>query len=324
MLFFACGRFANFIIADTVRRSKTTAVAHLLRRRCLHYRRFFAHRSNHLFDESIELNSKKRLRMSHEFACNLSFLFQEEENFLGRYALAKEAGFVAVESGFPLGFSVEQVVRAKEEAGVDQVLINVFTGDTSKGELGFAAIPGKEEDFKKSIETTINYAKALKCKKIHVMAGKVDNPTQENHTAYENNLRYAVEKFASEDIIGLIEPINPITVPGYYLNSYERAIEVITKINSPNLRLLLDVFHLQQIQGRITNSIEKLRPYIGHVQVAQVPHRGEPDTKGEIDYAYVFRLLEEHDYKDYIGLEYKPKTTTETGLKWIQRLGFMF
>ncbi|XP_043270569.1 putative hydroxypyruvate isomerase [Venturia canescens] len=260
--------------------------------------------------------------MSFKFASNLSFMFTECPSILGRYKLAKEAGFTAVESGFPLGCSIQEIVEAKTSANVNQILINVFTGDTAKGELGFAAVPGKETEFKKSIEVTIEYAKALNCKKIHVMSGKVESPNASNDSVYRSNLRYAVERFESEGIVGLIEPINSITVPNYYMNSFEKGLAVVKDIDSPNLKLMLDVFHLQHSHGNITHTIRNNLSYIGHIQVAQVPDRYEPDTSGEINYEYVFSLLEKVGYKDYIGLEYKPKTSTGEGLRWIKKMGF--
>ncbi|XP_076231022.1 hydroxypyruvate isomerase-like protein Gip [Calliopsis andreniformis] len=261
--------------------------------------------------------------MSLKFASNLSFMFLEAPTIIERYKLAKEAGFKAVESGFPFGFSVKEVSEAKKNAGVDQILINVYTGDVSKGELGFAAIPGEEDNFKKSIDLTIEYAKALNCNRIHVMSGKVNQPTSLNDETYEKNLSYAVEKFEKEGIIGLIEPINSITVPNYYMNCFQKGLAVVKKINSPNLKLLLDMFHLQHVCGNITKNIEELLPYTGHVQIAQVPDRHEPDTPGEIDYKYVLSTLEKKGYNGYIGLEYKPKLLPSVkGLNWIQNYGY--
>lgn len=260
-------------------------------------------------------------KMSAKFTSNLSFMFTECPNIVGRYKLAKDAGFRAVESGFPFGFSIKEVVEAKTKADVDQILINVFTGDVTTGALGFAAVPGKEEAFKNSIELTIKYAKALCCKKIHVMSGKVESPSTVNDQVYETNLRYAVDRFQAEGIVGLIEPINSITVPNYYMHSFEKGLALVKKINSPHLKLMIDLFHLQHSRGNITHTIKDYFPYIGHIQVAQVPDRHEPDTPGEIDYAYVFGMLEKVGYNDYIGLEYKPKTTTVEGLKWIEKLG---
>lgn len=156
-----------------------------------------------------------------KFCANLAFMFTEQP-FLERYRLAKEAGFKAVETGFPFNLTEKQVVDAKNAANIQQVLINTFTGDVTKGELGFAAIPGKEQEFKDSIQTTISYAKSLGASKIHIMAGKVADVTDANHSVYENNLKYATKLLEKENIIGLIEPINQYSVPNYYLNCYDR------------------------------------------------------------------------------------------------------
>ncbi|XP_019868532.1 putative hydroxypyruvate isomerase isoform X2 [Aethina tumida] len=257
-----------------------------------------------------------------KFCANLAFLYTERP-FLERYKLAKESGFKAVETGFPFGFTQEQVVQAKNSAGIDQILINIYTGDVSKGELGFAAIPGKENEFKESIQTTIRYAKELGAKKIHIMSGKVEGTiTQNNDRVYEENLRYAVSLLEPENILGVIEPINKYSVPNYYMNCYDKALSVVKKINSPNLKIMLDVFHLQHIRGNITNSIKELINCIGHVQVAQCPNRNEPNTPGEINYKYVLQTLQSHGYNDWIGLEYKPATNVNDGLKWITELGY--
>lgn len=260
--------------------------------------------------------------MGLRFASNLSFMFLENLNIIERYQLAKEAGFKAVESGFPLGYTAEEVAKAKNNANIEQILINVFTGDTSKGELGFAAIPGQEESFKKSIETTITYAKALNCKIIHVMSGKVEKPSVENDNVYENNLLYATQRFKEEGFVGVIEPINNITVPNYYMNNFSKGLSVVKKINSPHLKLQLDLFHMQHCCGNLTLNIEKLLPFVGHIQIAQVPHRHEPDTPGEIDYKYILSLLENKGYQGYIGLEYSPAAGTVDGLGWIKKFGY--
>ncbi|GLH10953.1 Putative hydroxypyruvate isomerase [Gryllus bimaculatus] len=237
-------------------------------------------------------------------------------------ALAKQAGFRAVECAFPYDFSTEDVVAAKKNAGVEQVLINVFVGDVTKGELGFAALPGQEEEFKNSISLAIKYAKALECPRIHIMSGRVEDVTRENADTYEKNIRYATSLLEKENIVGLIEPINPYSVPKYYMNSYEKGLELVKKINSPNLKLMMDLFHLQHLRGNLTHNIEDLLPYVGHIQIAQVPHRHEPDTNGEINYQYVFSVLEKNGYNGWIGLEYKPLEATAVGLKWIRNFGY--
>ncbi|KAF2878976.1 hypothetical protein ILUMI_27186 [Ignelater luminosus] len=256
-----------------------------------------------------------------KFCANLSFMFTEQP-FQERYKLAKDAGFKAVESGFPFGLTKEEIVNAKTSANIQQVLINIYTGDVTKGELGFAAIPGKEEEFKNSLQVTLEYAKAVGAQKMHIMAGKVEQVTAAHDQVYESNLRYAAKVLEKENIIGLIEPINNYSVPHYYLNSYQKALSVIKNINSTHLKLMLDIFHLQQIQGDVFHTIDKLIPYIGHVQIAQVPNRNEPDTPGELNFQYIFEVLEENGYNDWIGLEYKPAATTVEGLKWIKNFNY--
>ncbi|XP_018335279.1 putative hydroxypyruvate isomerase [Agrilus planipennis] len=257
-----------------------------------------------------------------KFCPNLSFLFTEKP-FLERYGLAKQAGFKVVESGFPLGFSIEQVSEARSAAGIQQVLLNIFTGDTSKGELGFAAIPGKEKEFRDSLDLTINYAKALGATKIHVMSGKIDGEVTSRHDeTFESNIRYAADILEKNNIVGLLEPINKYSVPNYYMNSFPKAISLIEKINKPSIRLQFDIFHIQQIQGDIKHTLDSVKKYIGHVQIAQVPDRNEPDTLGEVNFHYIFKILQDAGYNDWIGLEYKPAKETVQGLKWIKEYGY--
>ncbi|ERL85217.1 putative hydroxypyruvate isomerase [Dendroctonus ponderosae] len=256
------------------------------------------------------------------FCANLSFLFKEKP-FLERYAAAADAGFRAVETGFPFGFSKEDVVKAKISAGIEQVLINSLTGDVTKGELGYAAVEGKKDEFRKSILTTIDYAKAVGAKKIHIMSGVVQNPTSKNDQTLVENLKFAAELLQQENILGVIEPINNYSIPNYYLNSYEKAIEVIKAVDSAYLKLQLDIFHLQLIKGDITHTIEKVKPYIGHIQIAQAPGRNEPDTPGEINYNYVLdKIQKDAGYADWIGLEYIPLNDTVEGLKWVKNYGY--
>lgn len=260
--------------------------------------------------------------MALKFCANLSFMFQETSSLLERYTLAKNAGFKAVECAFPYDYTIEEVVKAKNEADVEQVLINVYPGDFKKGDLGFAALPGKEKQFADSLKLAIDYAKALNCKKIHIMSGTVKLNTKENDEVFEKNLKSAVKLLEMAGITGLIEPLNPYSVPNYYLNDYEKGLNILNKINSPFLKLQLDIFHLQHLKGNITNCIKEMLSTIGHIQIAQVPNRNEPNTPGEINYKYIFSILEQHNYSDFIGLEYKPANDTIKGLKWIDDYGF--
>lgn len=254
------------------------------------------------------------------FSANLSFLFQEAGNLSARYLAAKKAGFCAVECMFPNEFPENIVQQAKEQAGVKQALLNSYAGSQS-GDLGLAVDPTRQSEFKESIEKTIRYAKALDCHRVHVLAGKcpVGVEWHEMESLYIENILWASHMLQKCNIETLIEPINNRSVPNYFLNSYDRAVGYIEKIKNPMLKLQLDIFHLQIICGDITENIKKYLPYTGHIQIAQVPDRHEPDSSGELNYTYVFKLLQELGYSGYIGCEYIPATgKTEDGLGWLR------
>lgn len=262
--------------------------------------------------------------MSLKFCANLNFMFTETGDFLERYRLAKKAGFSAVEGVYPPEHvAVADLVKVRDETGLEQILINIALGDVPEGQFGCAAIPGQEANFRKNLEKTVECAKALHCKKIHIMAGKLSGPpTVEHDTTYLNNLKTAATILEVNNLLGVIEPINKYSVPGYYLSCYEKAIKTLQAINSPNLKLMFDIFHAQHIRGDLTKAIQSYAPHIGHVQLAQVPNRNEPNTEGEIYYPYVLRTLESHGYTDWVGCEYKPKTGTVQGLGWLRDFGY--
>ncbi|KAI8129332.1 putative hydroxypyruvate isomerase [Lucilia cuprina] len=255
-----------------------------------------------------------------KFAANLNFLFTEASSIAERIHLAHRAGFRAVEIPFPRS-EEEQVAAAKKETGIEVALMNVALG-TGEMSLGSSSIPGSENEFKTHLKETVALAKKLQCKKIHLMAGLVKNcPVEDHLKTYQMNLKYAAGILEQENIVGLIEPINKYSVPSYFMNSYEVARNVLENVNSKNLRLMLDVFHLQLIRGNVTHAFEDFAQLIGHIQIAQVPQRHEPDDVGELNYEYVFSLIEKLKYSDWIGCEYKPKTNTIDGLKWLNKYG---
>ncbi|XP_053684666.1 putative hydroxypyruvate isomerase [Sabethes cyaneus] len=265
-----------------------------------------------------------RTAMPVKFCANLNFMFTESDDFLERYRLAKQAGFDAVEGAFPPEHvSAAELASVCSETGLAQILMNISTGNVPDGQFGCAAFPDQSGNFRKNLEQTVECAKAIKCKKIHIMAGKLSVPiTPEHDAAYLSNLKTAAAILEKANILGVIEPINKYAVPGYYLACYEKAIGVLREVNSPNLKLMLDIFHAQHIRGDISNAIKQYGPYIGHVQLAQVPNRNEPDTDGELNYRYLLHALESNGYNDWVGCEYKPKAGTVQGLGWIRDFGY--
>ncbi|NWV59403.1 HYI isomerase, partial [Malurus elegans] len=198
-------------------------------------------------------------------------------------------------------------------------------GDQEAGELGLAAVPGRQAAFRQALEAAVHYARAVGCPRIHVMAGRVPLGTDraavagEMETTFIENLRYAADLLAQEDMIGLLEPINSrITDPRYYLNTPQQAAAILEKVGRPNLKLQLDLFHCQIMDGNLSSNLEKYFPLIGHIQIAQVPGRHEPDSPGELNFPYIFELLESLGYAGYVGCEYAPKGDTLEGLGWLR------
>ncbi|XP_077500252.1 putative hydroxypyruvate isomerase [Amblyomma americanum] len=258
-----------------------------------------------------------------KFAANISTMFRYEPDMLARIRVAKEKGFKAVECQFPYKFKFRELSQKTVECGIPHVLINSYPGTIERGELGCAAIPGRESEFLYTLETSIKYAKALQCKKIHVMAGITGpEPDAVMEALYVKNLLRAAHLFEKEGIVGVIEPLCKEVKPGYFLSSYEQAAGYIKKINHKNIRLLMDVFHLQMTSGNLTNTITTLFPFVEHIQISQAPYRTEPGAPGEIDYKYILKVIEKLGYTDWIGLEFTTQDETADGLYFLSEYGY--
>ncbi len=254
-----------------------------------------------------------------KFSANLSMLFTELD-FLDRFAAARGEGFEAVEFLFPYDFTPEEVGRRVRDNGLAVSVFNLPPGDWQAGERGFAALPGREEEFRAAVANALPYARATGATRLHVMAGITGSlPAEQARACYVRNLRYAAGRFADADLEVLIEPINPRDMPGYFLSSTDQAVEILDEIGAPNVTLQFDVYHHQITRGDVTRYLERLLPRIGHVQIAGVPERHEPDT-GELDYAHLFGVLDAIGYAGWVGCEYRPRGDTREGLAWREKL----
>lgn len=255
-----------------------------------------------------------------KFAANLSMLFSEVE-FLDRFARAANAGFEHVEYLFPYDYAATEIKSRLDNAGLTQALFNASAGDWAAGERGFAAVVGAENQFRSTIEQALTYAEVLGNERIHVMSGI---PSQAQDPAaslecYLKNMQWAAEQAQSADMRLMIEPINNRDMPGYFMNHPELAVKVIEQLNSPSIALQFDFYHTQIICGDIETRLKAYWSYIDHIQIASVPSRNEPDT-GELNYSYLFKLLESEGYTGFVGCEYRPAGDTKAGLGWFKSL----
>ena len=252
------------------------------------------------------------------FAANLSMMFTEVP-FLERFAAAEAAGFEAVEYLFPYEHEAEVIRAALDAAGLQQALFNMPPGDFAKGERGIAALPGREAEFRDGLAKALHYAEVIGAQRLHCMAGLIGADDDRAHfsSTYLANLALAAEQAAAAGITILIEPINSRSIPGYFLNYQRDGRRIIERVGASNLKLQLDFFHCQIMEGDLAMHLRELIGVIDHVQVAGVPERHEPDV-GEINYPYLFDLLDEVGYAGWVGCEYIPKGRTEDGLGWFQ------
>jgi hydroxypyruvate isomerase len=256
-----------------------------------------------------------------KLAANLSWIYQEVP-FPQRFAAAATHGFTAVEMLFPYELPAADIAAELRKHRLTQALFNLPPGDWSKGERGLAALPGREAEFKAALTTALDYAKALECRTLHVMSGMIapGADTKAMHRTLVSNLVMACERTANAGLTLVLEPINHRDIPGYFTNTTDQVKQLIDEVGAPHLRLQLDLYHLQVTEGDLTKRTERLFPITAHVQIAGNPDRNEPDI-GEANHLYLLDVLDRLGYQGYVGLEYKPKTTTAAGLGWAAKYG---
>jgi len=258
------------------------------------------------------------------FAANLTMMYTEH-SFVDRFSAAAKDGFKAVEFLFPYDFATSDIKTRLIDNGLTQVLFNAPPGDWywSAGERGIASLPGREDEFRKSIEKGLEYAAVLGNKKLHVMAGLISpEQSREKHRAvYVKNLEYAAKEAQSLGITVVIEPINTRDIPGFFLNRQDDAQAICEEIGAPNLQVQFDIYHCQIVEGdvamKLKRDMKRQNAGIGHIQIAGVPERHEPNL-GEVYFPYLFELIDLLGYGGWIGCEYRPKAGTSEGLAWLK------
>ncbi len=254
-----------------------------------------------------------------KFAANLTMLFNEVP-FLERFAAAAQAGFTAVEFMFPYPYTAAELAERLAANRLRLVLHNLPAGNWDAGERGIACLPDRVSEFRDGVGRAIEYAKALGVPQLNCLVGI--RPQQVNSgRAFDTiveNLQFAAAELKRENIRLLVEPCNAFDIPGFALNRSKEALDVIAAVDSDNLYLQYDIYHMQRMEGELAATIERNLPRIGHIQLADNPGRHEPGT-GEINYPFLFAWLDKLGYDGYIGCEYKPLATTQAGLGWLER-----
>ncbi|WP_136645256.1 2-oxo-tetronate isomerase [Tabrizicola sp. YIM 78059] len=252
------------------------------------------------------------------FAANLTMMFNEHP-FIERFAAAARVGFDAVEYLFPYDFDPYDIAGALQGNGLTQALFNLPPGNWADGDRGLAALADRKDEFRASVKIALTYARATGVKRLHAMSGLADRTDAAARAAYRDALVHLCEAAGAEGVDVMIEPINPRDMPGYFLNDFNMAADLIADLGLPNLRLQFDIYHRQIIHGDVLTGLCQLMPIIGHVQIAAVPLRHEPGT-GELADAVILSELDRLGYAGFVGCEYRPAGDTVAGLGWMTAL----
>lgn len=251
-----------------------------------------------------------------KFAANLTMMYNEHD-FLDRFAAAAADGFQGVEFLFPYPYLAGDIRARLDQYGLTQALFNCPPGDWAAGERGIACLPGREDEFRRGMERALGYTHVLGNKCLHVMAGLTQaHKRSYKRDVYLNNLAYAAEQAAHHDVTIVIEPINQRDMPGYFLNRLDDALTICREVGASNISVLFDLYHCQIVEGDLATKMKQYIHAIAHMQIAGVPERHEPDI-GEINYPYLFRLMDDIGYDGWVGCEYRPKAGTSEGLTWL-------
>ncbi len=246
-------------------------------------------------------------------SANLGFLWPELD-LLDAIRAAKAAGFEAVETHWPYITHAVEVAIVLEELGMPMVALNTVGGDLASGDFGLCAVPGREEDARSAMDKAFAYALDVSSRYVHVLAGKTDDAAARD--TFIENLAYASQKGEEYGVGVLIEPMSLQTQPGYFLTHVDQAAAIIDDLGRDNVSIMFDCFHVQLTEGDLLTRIEANLDRIGHIQIAAVPDRGEPDH-GDVDYRRLLREIDALGYHGFVGAEYKPTGQTNEGLSWM-------
>jgi len=254
------------------------------------------------------------------FAANLTFLFTEVP-FLERFERAARAGFTAVEFLFPYAWPADDIKARLDANGLQLVLHNLPPGDWDAGDRGLACHPGRVDAFRVSVATGIRYAQALGVSQLNCLAGISPAGLSNTllHQTLVDNLRYCAGEFKQAGLKLLLEPINHYDMPGYVVNRTAQALALLDEVGADNAFVQYDIYHAQRMEGELAATVQQHLARIGHMQLADNPGRHEPGT-GEINFAFLFKHLDQIGYTGWIGCEYRPLARTEAGLGWLQLL----
>lgn len=254
------------------------------------------------------------------FSANLGFLWPDRP-LLEKIDAAAAAGFKAIELHWPYDVPAQEVKARCEQHGLKLLGVNTVRGDVAVGENGLGALAGREAEFQAAVDQSIRFCVEAGGTAVHCMAGRVAPEDRSRaRKVFVRNLEEASDKAARHGLTLLLEPLNAKDASGYFYSTLAEAATVIEEAGRPNIKLMFDAYHVGVTEGDVIGRLETYWPIVGHVQIAAVPTRAEPD-EGAFDFVPFFAALERLNYAGWVGAEYKPRGATDAGLGWVEKLG---
>jgi 2-dehydrotetronate isomerase len=248
------------------------------------------------------------------FAANLNWMFQEWP-LIDRFTAAADAGFTAVEILFPYELPPDVIAAQLNRNKLAPALFNMGHGNVAAGDRGLATLPDRFADFQQTILLAQTYARETGVKRFHLVAGIAERSDPRALTAFRRSIEFAAATLGPDGIEVMLEPINNRDIPGWFLNDFNLAEQLIDELKLPNVWLQFDIYHRQIIHGDVVMALRRLMPITRHVQIASVPSRNEPDSE-ELNFPFLFEELDRLGYDGFVAAEYRPRSTTLEGLGW--------
>ena len=245
--------------------------------------------------------------MKFNFSANTGYLWKELP-FFDRIKMAKLHGFNSLEfHDEPHEENLAELKKLLSDSALNVNGMNVRMGDT----FGCAAIPDQSDKAKNEIKDAITIAEDLGAKALHILSGVTEN-NQNSTNRFISNLKFALD---NSKIFILIEPVCEEQLPGYFLRTIDQAAAIIDKIQHPRLKIMFDCYHVYKESGDLVENFTNHADKVGHIQIAAAENRAEP-LPGVLDFNHIVPEFKRLGYRGAFGCEYRPASSTESGLSW--------
>lgn len=251
------------------------------------------------------------------FSTSVSMMFREH-GVQERLCAARDAGFEGVEIQMHAEAPTQAWVASREAAGIDVALINVDMGDFLGGGLGLSGVPGREEAFRAAAEQTLQLAKALGCRHVHVGPSRVPEGTP-REACIETLMANLEHMLPQADALGirlLLEPLNRVETPTVLLADVEEAARLMGSRLAGRVGLQFDVYHVVLSGADPAEALMRVRPNVAHVQFSDAPGR-KPPGGGQVDFRRFLQTLKASGYDGWCAAEYFAPMGAAATLEWL-------